>query len=101
MIWSTAASGNFRGALVVSISKAMTTGSAGASRSSLRMTVVTPFFASTKYQLPARMSAACQPSRLAAPGPGIMGRTHVYHYSDVVRDVVFPDIDNVVARLGK
>ena len=27
--------------------------------------------------------------------------THVYHYSNVVRDVVFPDIDNKITSFGK
>jgi len=56
MIWSTAASGNLRGDLQVSISNARTTGSARFKRSSMTSIVTFPPLALTVYHLPIRMS---------------------------------------------
>jgi hypothetical protein len=49
-------SGNFNGALVVSISKANTTGSALATLSGISFRVMEPLLAATVYHLPIRIS---------------------------------------------
>lgn len=63
---------------------------------SLQVIVVTPCFASTKYHFPTRMSVdKSQPGRFHS-GSGQETHTFVYHYSNMVWNVVFSNINNKI-----
>ena len=74
MIWSVCWSGNLRGCLVVSISYAMTTGSARLTMEGMRSSLIAPAWEVTSYQSPTRMSASVSaivkgPKRFASSIP--------------------------------
>ena len=103
MTWSVSWSGNLSGALVVSISNAMTTGSARATRSCKSRTEMSPALAETSYQSPTRMSvkltSSVRPPQSCAGCTESWRLTLVDGDSEVVRHVVLANIENRILRV--
>lgn len=60
--------------------------------------VVTPCFASTKYHFPARISVYVRTCNHKHRQRQL---THIYHYSNMVWNIVFAYIDKEIASLGE
>lgn len=104
MTWSVSWSGNLSGALVVSMSNAMTTGSARATRSSRCRRLISPASAVTSYHSPTRTSVRARTRRGERKGKrkgaGRHGRTLVDGDAEVVRHVVLANVDDRVRRVA-